>query len=101
MAERDRHVQPDLHPNLTDGTSYTVALRGVSAAGVGAASGTLTATPFTYPDAPDASSVVGNGGNNQIAVSWAPANLNGGTLLDTWSPRSALPRAEARTASAR
>jgi predicted RNA-binding protein with TRAM domain len=73
-------TSPIMIPSLTDGTSYTVAIRAVSAAGTGTASSTLTATPFTYPNAPDPTSIIGNGGNGQIAVSWAAANMNGGSL---------------------
>ncbi|MFC5500769.1 fibronectin type III domain-containing protein [Lysinimonas soli] len=71
---------PILITGLTDGTRYTVALRAVSAAGTGVASNTLNGTPYTYPSAPDVSTIVANGGNGQITVSWAAANLNGGTL---------------------
>jgi predicted RNA-binding protein with TRAM domain len=68
--------------NLADGTSYTVALRAASAAGTGVASNTITATPYTYPNAPDPATIVGNGGDTQIAVSWAAPNLNGGGLYE-------------------
>lgn len=75
-------TSPIVIPNLTDGTSYTVALRAVSGAGVGTSSDTLTATPFTYPNAPDPTTIIGNAGNGQVAVSWAAANLNGGSLSE-------------------
>jgi titin len=73
---------PILITGLTDGTSYTVALRAVSSAGVGATSNTLRGTPYTYPSAPDATSIVVNGGDAQVTVSWAAANLNGGVLAN-------------------
>ena len=65
---------------LTNGATYTVAIRAVSAAGVGAMSNTRQGTPYTYPSAPDAASIIANGGNRQITVSWPAANLNGGVL---------------------
>jgi titin len=62
---------------VSNGTSYTVALRAVSAAGLGATSGTLTATPFTYPDAPNPLSIVATGHHARIDVSWAAPASNG------------------------
>ena len=73
---------PILISGLTNGTTYTVAVRAVSAAGVGASSNTKQSTPFTYPSAPETSTIIANGGNGQIAVSWDAANLNGGSLLN-------------------
>jgi titin len=73
---------PILVTGLTDGTAYTIALRAVSSAGVGATSNTLIGTPYTYPSAPDPSTIVVNAGDGQVAVSWAAASLNGGTLLN-------------------
>ncbi|MBW4033519.1 MAG: hypothetical protein HIU88_12800 [Acidobacteria bacterium] len=73
---------PILITSLTDGATYTVALRAVSSAGVGATSNTMQGTPYTYPSAPDTATIVANGGNGRITVSWAGANLNGGTLLN-------------------
>jgi predicted RNA-binding protein with TRAM domain len=65
---------------VTNGTSYTVALRAVSDAGVGTASGTLSATPFTYPDAPSPVSIVATGQNGSILVSWAAPASNGSAI---------------------
>ena len=73
---------PILITGLTDGTAYTIALRAVSSAGVGAASNTLSGTPYTYPSEPDPTTIVVNAGDGQVVVSWAAANLNGGTLLN-------------------
>ena len=75
-------TSPIVITGLTNGTLYTVALRAVSSAGVGLASNTRTGTPYTYPSAPDTATIVANGGNAQITVSWAAANLNGGILLN-------------------
>jgi hypothetical protein len=56
---------------LVDGTSYTVSVRAVSAAGPGATStNTETGTPATYPQPVNAATVTANGENGQIAVSW-------------------------------
>jgi hypothetical protein len=65
---------------LINGTSYTVALRATSAAGAGDPSSTLTATPFTAPDAPNATTIVADGRNASIVVSWAAANSNGSAI---------------------
>ena len=55
---------------LVDGTSYTVTLRAVSAAGPGAASNPRTATPYTYPASVATSTISVNGEDAQVAVSW-------------------------------
>ena len=73
---------PILITGLTDGTPYPIVLRAVSSAGVGATSNTLNGTPYTYPSEPDPATILVNAGDSQIAVSWAAANLNGGTLLN-------------------
>jgi predicted RNA-binding protein with TRAM domain len=63
-------TSPLLIDGLVDGTSYTVSLRAVSAAGPGATSNTETATPATYPNPVVASTITANGENGQILVSW-------------------------------
>ena len=68
---------------VTNGTSYDVALRGVSSAGVGVASTILTATPYTFPDAPDPSTTVGagvDGVDGAVAVTWLAPNDNGSPI---------------------
>ncbi|MGD0882481.1 MAG: putative Ig domain-containing protein [Acidimicrobiales bacterium] len=67
---------------LTDGTSYTVSLRAVSAAGPGAASNTKTDTPYTYPDTVDSSTVFANAENGQIAVSWTVPGDGGSAITE-------------------
>jgi titin len=68
---------------LTNGVSYTVSLRAVSAAGVGATStNTETATPFTYPDAVNTATVYANGENQQVAVSWTVPGDEGSTITE-------------------
>ncbi len=68
---------------VTNGTSYDVALRGVSSAGAGVASTTLTGTPYTFPDPPDASTTVAAGVDGvagAIAVTWLAPNDNGSPI---------------------
>ncbi len=65
---------------LTNGTSYAVALRAVSAAGVGATSATKTATPYTFPDAPDPLHITANGTNGSAVITWQAPNNNGSAI---------------------
>ena len=65
---------------LTNGTSYTVALRAVSAAGVGATSSTLTSTPYTFPDAPNPLTITANGTNASAVITWVAPNNNGSAI---------------------
>jgi Fibronectin type III domain/Putative Ig domain len=69
-------TSPLLIDGLVDGTSYTVSVRAVSAAGPGATSAkTETGTPATFPNTVNVATVIANGENAQIAVSWTvPAN---------------------------
>jgi predicted RNA-binding protein with TRAM domain len=69
---------------LTNGTAYTVALRAVSAAGVGLASTTLTSTPYTFPDAPAPVSITANGTNASAVITWA-APFNGGSAITSYT----------------
>lgn len=65
---------------LTNGTAYTVALRAVSSAGAGAASSTLTATPYTLPTAPDSATIVAEPGSGSAVVSWTAPSSNGSAI---------------------
>ena len=65
---------------VTNGTSYAVALRAVSDAGVGVASSTLTATPYGFPAAPDVSTTVANGVGGAVVVSWLAPDDNGSPI---------------------
>lgn len=63
---------------LTNGTSYTVAVKAENAAGVGAASTTSSAViPFTVPDAPTITGVTV--GNSSATVAITNGNNNGRT----------------------
>jgi hypothetical protein len=65
---------------LVNGTSYTVALRAVSDAGAGTASSTLTATPYTFPDAPNPATVIANGVHDAAIISWLAPSDNGSPI---------------------
>ena len=68
---------------LTNGTSYTVSLRAVSAAGAGATStNTKTTTPYTYPDAVNTATIYANAENQQIAVSWTVPGDEGSVITE-------------------
>ncbi|WP_298120093.1 fibronectin type III domain-containing protein [uncultured Aurantimicrobium sp.] len=66
---------------LTNGTSYSVAVRAKSTAGAGASSSVLTATPFTVPGAP--TSVVATAGAGQASIAFV-APSNGGSAITNY-----------------
>jgi len=63
--------------NLTPGTSYSVTVAAVNAAGTGASSSSISAMPFTNPGAPASVAAVADDG--QVLVSWAAPTSNGGS----------------------
>lgn len=67
---------------LSNGTSYTVKVRGVNSAGGGAESNTVSATPFTVPNAPNVS--VSGGHDRSLYTSWS-ANWNGGSGITSYN----------------
>ncbi|MDX6204438.1 MAG: hypothetical protein QOF39_495, partial [Frankiales bacterium] len=71
-------TSPLVLSGLTNGTAYTVTLRAVSAVGTGALSGTLTGTPYTFPDAPSA--VTADGQGSSAVITWAAPNSNGSPI---------------------
>ena len=72
---------PLIISGLVDGTSYTVSLRAVSAAGPGAIStNTETGTPATYPNPVTSSTIVANAESGQTVVSWTDPG-NGGSAI--------------------
>ncbi|MBX9717977.1 MAG: fibronectin type III domain-containing protein, partial [Microbacteriaceae bacterium] len=77
---------------LTNGTSYTVALRAVSAAGDGAASNTRTATPFTLPGTPDSATIIAEPASGSAIISWVAPPANGSAITGysvvAWSAAS-------------
>jgi titin len=78
---------------LTNGTSYTLALRAVNAVGRSDASASVTATPATIPSAPTSLSAVA--GNGQVQISFTAGNNGGSAITNyeytldggtTWTP---------------
>ena len=66
-------------PNLVNGTSYSVTVAAKNARGYGAASSSLSTTPYGVAGAP--TGVSGVAGNQQVVVSWtAPASNNGSVV---------------------
>jgi outer membrane protein OmpA-like peptidoglycan-associated protein len=62
---------------LQNGTAYDVAVRAVNIVGEGAASGTLTRTPFTVPGAPGMTSATSQG--RKVTVTFTAPESNGGS----------------------
>jgi outer membrane protein OmpA-like peptidoglycan-associated protein len=65
---------------LTNGTSYTVELRAMSAAGPGAASNSESATPYAAPDATSNATTTYVAGSGNVTVSWTAPNDNGAAI---------------------
>jgi predicted RNA-binding protein with TRAM domain len=85
-------TSPLLVDGLVDGTSYTVSVRAVSAAGPGATSAnTETGTPATYPNPVDVTTVTANGENDQIAVSWTVPPNGGSPITEAQATAFSLP----------
>lgn len=64
---------------LTNGTSYSVVIRGVNDVGDGSASNAVTATPASPPSEPR--TVITTGGNASAVVSWLAPSDNGGATV--------------------
>lgn len=74
-------TSPITIPGLTNGTTYTVALKAVNAAGTSNASTSVTVTPVAAPSAP--TNVSATLENAQSTVSWdASVNNGGSTIID-------------------
>ncbi|MGC2484737.1 MAG: fibronectin type III domain-containing protein [Acidimicrobiales bacterium] len=73
-------ASPLVISSLANGTSYTVEIRAVNAAGAGPSSNSETATPFASPDTPDASTFVTTSQDGQIGVAWVAPNDNGALI---------------------
>lgn len=68
---------------LVNGTAYTVTLVASNAVGDSTASGSLTGTPLSVPDAPTNVQVTRVFGG--ITVTWAAPALNGGTAITDYT----------------
>lgn len=66
--------------SVTNGTQYAVAMRAISAAGVGVASSATNATPYSTPDAVDYRTITGVATSGNLAISWSAANANGAAI---------------------
>jgi YVTN family beta-propeller protein len=75
-------ASPLVISGLTNGTSYTVELRALNAAGVSAASNSETGVPFTAPATPDASQFVTTSQDGQIGITWRAPNDNGSPITE-------------------
>src|SRR5579862_4597554 len=67
---------------LVNGTSYNVIILAVNAAGAGASSNTVAATPATTPSAP--TGLTPTAGNAQVGLTWT-AGANGGSAITDYT----------------
>jgi DNA-binding beta-propeller fold protein YncE/outer membrane protein OmpA-like peptidoglycan-associated protein len=75
-------ASPLLISGLTNGTTYTLEIEAVNAAGTSAPSNSETATPFTVPDTPDATQIVATPQDGQVGVTWVAPNDNGAAISE-------------------
>ncbi|HEY5010835.1 MAG TPA: fibronectin type III domain-containing protein, partial [Acidimicrobiales bacterium] len=75
-------ASPTLISGLANGTPYNVELRAVNAAGTGGVSNTETATPFTVPSTPDATTFVTTSHDGQIGIAWSASNDDGSPVSE-------------------
>ncbi|MBS1836272.1 MAG: fibronectin type III domain-containing protein, partial [Actinobacteria bacterium] len=71
-------TSPLLIPGLTNGHSYSVAVRAVNAVGGGTASNIRSATPYGLPSAVDG--FVASPGSGSVTLTWDAANANGSPI---------------------
>ena len=72
-------ASPLLITGLSNATTYEVRIRGVNAAGTGAASNAVSGTPFTVPSAPNV--FLATGGYRSVSVQFAPTSNGGSPIL--------------------
>ena len=76
-------TSPLVITGLTNGTTYQVKLRAVTAAGSGAASSPSSGMPLTVPGAP--TSLVAIGGSTNAALTWTAPASNGGSAITDYA----------------
>ena len=82
-ADASGTSSPLLVSSLTNGTTYTVKIRAVSAIGNGAASSGVAGTPYTVPSNVDPGSIGYTAGNGNVIVSWTAPAANGSAITNT------------------
>jgi len=75
-------TSPIVVTGLTNGTSYSVQLRAVNAAGNGVATSSVSATPRTISDAPSVTVITA--GNSQLSVAFSAPAFNGGAAITNY-----------------
>lgn len=73
-------TSPILITGLTNGTSYSIRILAINAAGDGAASAAVAAIPYTTPAAPTLNSVTP--GNGQLVLNFSAGAANGSPITD-------------------
>ncbi len=71
---------PFIITGLINGASYSVLIRAINAAGSGAQSNVVSATPYTTPDAPTINSITS--GNQQLTVNFTPGATGGSPITN-------------------
>lgn len=67
---------------LTNGTSYSILLRAVNAAGPGQSSSSVTATPSALPGAPTITQIVDGGSGTSLVVTFVAGYTGGSSITD-------------------
>ena len=83
ITYNDLSTPSNLITGLTNGTTYTIKLRAVNAAGQGIESSSITVTPRTTPGAP--TSLIATSGNGSISISFTPPTNNGGSSITNYA----------------
>jgi len=73
-------LSPIVITGLTNGTSYNVQIRAITAVGNGAATGSTAATPATTPSAPTITGITP--GNGQLSVAFTAGATGGATITN-------------------
>jgi hypothetical protein len=77
---------------LTNGTSYAILVRGVNAAGSGAVSNSVSATPYSVPATIDSTTITADARDTSVVVTWPAADDKGSAitqyLVTAWNDPS-------------